>query len=50
MTRLDKLGLVQNTGVGSAKGAPNAWTLTHRGHEVEQALGQRSMPEERAAV
>ncbi len=38
LTRLDSLGLVRNDGVGHAKGAPNAWTLTPRGQEVERAI------------
>jgi AcrR family transcriptional regulator len=38
LTRLQALGLVHNEGVGHIKGAPNAWTLTSRGHEVEQAI------------
>lgn len=38
LTRLERLGLVHNTGQGQAKGAPNAWTLTPHGQQVEQAL------------
>jgi AcrR family transcriptional regulator len=38
LTRLDSLGLVQNNGVGHAKGAANAWALTARGLEVERAI------------
>jgi predicted transcriptional regulator len=38
LTRLERLGLVHNTGLGQAKGEPNAWTLTAQGHQVEQAL------------
>jgi AcrR family transcriptional regulator len=36
--RLQNLGLIQNTGAGQVKGAPNAWTLTARGEEVERSL------------
>lgn len=36
--RLERLGLIQNTGSGQPRGEPNAWTLTTRGTEVEQAL------------
>ncbi len=36
--RLERLGLIQNTGNGQPRGEPNAWTLTPRGQEVEQAL------------
>ena len=38
LTRLERLGLVHNTGQGQAKGEPNAWTLTPQGEQVEQVL------------
>ncbi len=38
LARLEHLGLIHNTGVGPAKGAPNAWALTPRGKQVEQAI------------
>jgi AcrR family transcriptional regulator len=38
LARLDSLGLADNTGRGHPKGAPNAWQLTTRGQEVEQAI------------
>ncbi|MGA8363579.1 MAG: TetR family transcriptional regulator [Solirubrobacteraceae bacterium] len=38
LTRLERLGLIHNTGLGQAKGEPNAWTLTAQGRQVEQAL------------
>jgi AcrR family transcriptional regulator len=38
LARLDSLGLAENSGRGHPKGAPNAWQLTTRGHEVEQAI------------
>ena len=38
LTRLQRLGLVHNTGAGQPQGAPNAWTLTPHGQQVEQAL------------
>lgn len=38
LTRLDKLGLIENVGAGHARGGPNAWTLTQRGAEVQRAL------------
>jgi AcrR family transcriptional regulator len=40
LSRLHRLGLIQNAGVGPTKGAPNAWTLTPKGAEVERAIGQ----------
>jgi AcrR family transcriptional regulator len=38
LARLRHLGLIDNAGLGGARGEPNAWVLTHRGHEVEQTL------------
>ncbi|HST56079.1 MAG TPA: TetR/AcrR family transcriptional regulator [Solirubrobacteraceae bacterium] len=34
LTRLERLGLIENIGGGSVKGSPNAWTLTPRGRQV----------------
>jgi hypothetical protein len=41
---LQHLGLAENDGVGAAKGAPNAWTLTPKGHRVEEAVRVQSAP------
>ena len=38
LARLAKLGLIHNNGQGQPRGEPNAWTLTTRGQEVQQAL------------
>jgi AcrR family transcriptional regulator len=38
LARLENLGLIHNAGVGHLKGEPNAWQLTSRGSEVEQAV------------
>ncbi len=38
LSRLEGLGLIHNIGVGHVKGEPNAWELTDRGREVEQAV------------
>jgi AcrR family transcriptional regulator/DNA-binding MarR family transcriptional regulator len=38
LTRLEHLGLVENTGIGPVKGAPNAWRLTPRGEQVQAAI------------
>jgi AcrR family transcriptional regulator len=38
LTRLEKLGLVYNSGVGLVRGAPNAWLLTKKGTEVERLV------------
>lgn len=38
LARLDNLGLIENTGAGFPRGEPNAWQLTERGREIEQAI------------
>jgi AcrR family transcriptional regulator len=38
LSRLERLGLIENTGAGQPNGEPNAWTLTTKGAQVEQAL------------
>jgi AcrR family transcriptional regulator/DNA-binding MarR family transcriptional regulator len=43
LTRLSRLGLIENTPAGRARGAPNAWTLTPKGREIEQAIGDGAM-------
>jgi AcrR family transcriptional regulator len=40
--RLEKLGLVSNTGLGPGRGAPNAWMLTKQGEEVNGALAAQA--------
>lgn len=43
LSRLERLGLIENAGTGQVRGAPNAWTLTDRGIEVERLVaGQTS--------
>jgi AcrR family transcriptional regulator/DNA-binding MarR family transcriptional regulator len=42
LSRLEHLGLAHNSGHGAVRGEPNAWTLTAKGHEVQQALGTES--------
>jgi AcrR family transcriptional regulator/DNA-binding MarR family transcriptional regulator len=37
LTRLERLGLTHNTGTGQPKGEPNAWTLTPKGQQIENA-------------
>jgi AcrR family transcriptional regulator len=39
LSRLEKLGLIANSGVGQVRGAPNAWVLTEKGVEVERLVG-----------
>jgi AcrR family transcriptional regulator len=45
LARLEHLGLVHNTGNGALKGAPNAWVLTHKGREVEEAVHTQASSE-----
>jgi DNA-binding IclR family transcriptional regulator len=42
LARLKRLGLLQNTGSGQAKGEPNAWRLTKLGERVTQQLALSS--------
>jgi AcrR family transcriptional regulator len=37
LARLEKLGLIYNNRLAQSKGTPNAWTLTKKGLEIEQA-------------
>ncbi len=39
LSRLERLGLIENRGSGQVRGAPNSWRLTERGHEVERLVG-----------
>jgi AcrR family transcriptional regulator len=41
LNRLGKLGLIENGGAGQVRGAPNAWSLTDRGMEVERLVGRQ---------
>lgn len=36
--RLQRIGLVSNTGLGPGQGAPNAWTLTRKGEQVVHTI------------
>jgi AcrR family transcriptional regulator/DNA-binding MarR family transcriptional regulator len=40
LKRLHMYGLIDDAGVGPAKGMPRAWSLTERGNGVLQAVGQ----------
>ncbi len=42
LARLQHLGLIENAGNGSARGAPNAWTLTTTGHRIEQTVNEQA--------
>jgi AcrR family transcriptional regulator len=39
LTRLERIGLLENTGVGHSKGEPNAWHLTATGQRVALRIG-----------
>lgn len=39
LARLERLGLLENSGEGHAKGEPNAWGLTALGHELVAGIG-----------
>jgi AcrR family transcriptional regulator len=42
LSRLEGLGLVENSGAGQVRGAPNSWSLTKKGFEVERLVGGES--------
>jgi AcrR family transcriptional regulator len=42
LTRLHNLGLIENITADSARGEPNAWTLTTRGWEIHGAIAERT--------
>jgi AcrR family transcriptional regulator len=41
LARLERLGLLENSGEGHAKGEPNVWSLTPRGRRVAQSIRVR---------
>ena len=49
LARLERLGLIENTGRGHAKGEPNAWGLTVLGRDVARRLSVNA-GERKAAV
>ena len=44
LARLHNLKLIENTASASARGEPNAWTLTTRGWEIHGAIAQQTAP------
>jgi hypothetical protein len=50
LRRLERLGLLANTGPGHAKGEPNAWALTPKGVQVIESIRMYSAPREREAA
>ncbi len=49
LRRLERLGLLSNTGAGHAKGAPNAWALTDKGQRVTHSIRMHARDECEAA-
>jgi AcrR family transcriptional regulator len=50
LRRLERLGLLHNTGAGHAKGEPNAWALTHKGRQITHSIRLHSASHERRAA
>jgi len=49
LARLERLGLLENTGEGHAKGEPNAWRLTLKGQELQRSIRVHTGDHGRAA-
>ncbi len=49
LRRLERLGLLSNSGLGHAKGEPNAWKLTGKGEQVARSIRLHSRFESEAA-
>jgi AcrR family transcriptional regulator len=49
LARLERLGLLTNTGEGHAKGEPNAWQLTPLGQQVTQSIHNNTHHEQQPA-
>ena len=49
LARLERVGLLTNTGEGHAKGEPNAWSLTARGDQVVRSIRVHG-PDQREAA
>jgi AcrR family transcriptional regulator len=43
LTRLERLGLIHNTGQGPTRGEPNAWTLTPKGQEIQSGIDTQTV-------
>ena len=46
LARLERVGLISNTGLGPGQGAPNAWALTERGRGVTDSIRAHTSGEE----
>ncbi len=49
LARLERVGLLANTGLGHSRGEPNAWTLTPKGEQVARSIREHTPGERRAA-
>ncbi len=49
LARLERVGLLANTGLGHAKGEPNAWRLTPKGELLARSIRMHTPGERRAA-
>jgi hypothetical protein len=43
LARLERQGVIENVGIGAARGEPNAWLLTTEGRRVLALLGERAL-------
>jgi AcrR family transcriptional regulator len=50
LARLERLGLLANSGAGHVKGEPNVWALTTKGERVAQNIGIHSIHNQRRAA
>jgi AcrR family transcriptional regulator len=50
LRRLERLGLLLNTGAGHAKGEPNAWALTDKGQQVTHSIRMHAAHDHREAA
>ncbi len=44
LARLQQLGLIENAGMGPARGEPNVWRLTQKGQEIERTIRRQATP------
>jgi AcrR family transcriptional regulator len=49
LARLERAGLLVNTGAGHANGEPNAWSLTAKGEQVARSIGAHTHHKREAA-
>jgi AcrR family transcriptional regulator len=49
LARLERVGLLANTGLGHSRGEPNAWALTAKGEQVARSIRVHSRRESEAA-